>query len=104
MIIIIYLIKLDKHDVRTCCANSSCGSDIASTNQADELLLMHDWLVLDDVEGYRCYSYMNVRMWWLEGGVLKEDHLDTRWEKSTGEVVGEIIFPSRHYASSGKLH
>ena len=22
------------------------GSDIASTNQADELLLMHDWLVL----------------------------------------------------------
>ena len=78
------------------------GSDIASTNQADELLLMHDWLVLDDVEGYRSYAFKDVRMWWLEGGVLKEDHLDNRWEKSTGEAVREIIFPSRHYASSGK--
>lgn len=78
------------------------GSDIASTNQADELLLMHDWLELDEVEGYRCYAFKNVRIWWLEGGVLKEDHLDARWEKSTGEKVSEIIFPSRHYASSGK--
>lgn len=78
------------------------GSDIASTNQADELLLMHDWTVLDEVEGFRCYAFKNVRMWWLEGGVLKEDYLDNRWEKSTGEVVSEIIFPSRHYASSGK--
>ena len=47
------------------------SGSILLTNQADELLLMHDWLVLDDVEGYRCYSYMNVRMWWLEGGVFK---------------------------------
>ncbi|MEC8736037.1 MAG: D-aminoacyl-tRNA deacylase, partial [Candidatus Thermoplasmatota archaeon] len=78
------------------------GSDIASTNQADELLLMHDWFELDNVEGSRCYAFKNVRMWWLEGGVLKEDHLDARWEKSTGEIVSEIIFPSRHYASSGK--
>lgn len=78
------------------------GSDVASTNQADELLLMHDWIRLDNVEGNRCYSYKNVRMWWLEGGVLKENHLDTRWQNSRGEVVKEIIFPSRHYASSGK--
>lgn len=78
------------------------GSDIASTNQADELLKMHDWKRIDNVEGRPAYSLKNVRMWWMKGGVLWENHLDERWEVATGEKVAEAIFPSRHFAASGK--
>ena len=30
-----------------------------------------------------------------------EDDLDARWEQETEEIVSEVIFPSRHVASSG---
>ena len=63
------------------------GSDIASTNQADELLKMHDWNRIDNVEGLPAYSLNNVRMWWMKGGVLWEDYLDHRWEVATGEKL-----------------
>ena len=78
------------------------GSDIASTNQADELLRMHDWIQIEDVEGRPAYALQDVRMWWMEGGVLWEDNLDQRWEQARNETVAEAIFPSRHFAASGK--
>ena len=77
------------------------GGDIASTNQADELLKLCDWVELDRVEGRTAYSYQHARMWWVEDGCLWEDDLDKRWEVATGEVPTEIIFPSRHSAASG---
>ena len=77
------------------------GGDIASKNQADELLKLCDWVELDRVEGRTAYSYQHARMWWVEDGCLWEDDLDKRWELATGEVPTEIIFPSRHSAASG---
>ena len=77
------------------------GGDIASTNQADELLKMVDWTELDSVEGLRAFSFRHARMWWMNDGVLWENDLDKRWENATGEKPTEIIFPSRHSAASG---
>ena len=77
------------------------GGDIASTNQADELLKMCNWTELGLVEGLPAYSFMHARMWWMKDGCLWENDLDKRWEKETGEIPTEIIFPSRHSAASG---
>ena len=77
------------------------GGDIASTNQADELLKLCDWEVLDPVEGRPSYAFMHARIWWMTDGCLWEDNLDKRWELATGEKPSEIIFPSRHSAASG---
>ena len=35
------------------------GGDIASTNQADELLKLCEWQELESVEGMKAYSYMH---------------------------------------------
>jgi D-aminoacyl-tRNA deacylase len=77
------------------------GGDVASTNQAKELLKLADWDLLESVEGYRAYSFKHARIWWIEDGCLWEDDLDKRWEKATGEKPTEVIFPSRHSAASG---
>jgi len=78
------------------------GGDIASTNQADKLLEMGQWDSLPNIEGNIAYSLSNVRMWILPDGVLFEDDLDLRWQNETGELVSEVIFPSRHAAASGQ--
>ena len=75
--------------------------DVASTNQAEELLKLCDWELLEPVEGKAAYSFLHARMWWMDDGCLWEDDLDKRWELSTGEKPNEIIFPSRHSAASG---
>ena len=77
------------------------GGDIASTNQADELLKLCDWQELELVEGMPAYSYKHARMWWVKDGCLWEDDLDKRWQEATGESPSEVIFPSRHSAASG---
>ena len=41
-------------------------------------------------------------MWFLPNRILWQDDLDKRWKQATGEVVNEVIFPSRHAAKSGK--
>ena len=61
------------------------GGDIASTNQADELLKLADWIKLPEVEGRKAFSYKHARMWWVDDGCLWEDDLDKRWESDTGE-------------------
>ena len=60
-----------------------CGlwGDIASTNQAEELLKMCNWTELDLVEGLPAYSFMHARMWWMKDGCLWENDLDKRWRK-----------------------
>ena len=77
------------------------SGDIASTNQADELLKMCEWQELEPVEGLPSYSFKHARMWWMKDGCLWEDDLDKRWAEATGEIPTEIIFPSRHSAASG---
>ena len=77
------------------------GGDVASTNQANELLKLCDWKALEPVEGKPSYSFLHARIWWMEDGCLWEDDLDKRWELATGEKPSEVIFPSRHSAASG---
>lgn len=76
--------------------------DIASTNQANALRQMDDWSERPPVEDNPAYAFKHLRMLYLPNGLLFEDHLETRWEKATGERVSEIIFPSRHVAASGQ--
>ena len=37
-----------------------------------------------------------------ENSIVREDHLDKRWEEATGEVVDEVIFLSKHTAVSNR--
>jgi D-aminoacyl-tRNA deacylase len=76
------------------------SNDIASTNQADALLAMDPWCEFNAFEGCPTYSLNDVRMVFLPDGLLFEDHLDLRWQRHAGEIVREVIFPSRHVASS----
>jgi len=76
--------------------------DIASKNQGDALLDKVTWEEIQPVEGHRSFKRKHVRMWWLPDGVLWEDDIDLRWNKATGEQLSEVIFPSRHSASSGR--
>ncbi len=47
-------------------------------------------------------SYVNeeVRLIKLDNRLVKEDHLDKRWEEATGESVDEVMFLSKQVASS----
>ena len=49
-------------------------------------------------------SFVNkeVRLIKLDNLLVKEDYLDKRWEEATGELVDEIIFLSKHVASSNR--
>ena len=76
--------------------------DIASYNQAKVLLDKFTWQQLAPVEGKIAYQHGKVRMWLFEDGILFEDNIDKRWNIATGEIVSEVIFPSRHAAASGK--
>ncbi|RJU85845.1 MAG: hypothetical protein DWC05_04960, partial [Candidatus Poseidoniales archaeon] len=76
--------------------------DVASTNQADILRDLDRWESLAPVEGNPTYAFEHLRMIYLPDGLLFEDHLERRWQDATGELVSEIIFPSRHVAASGQ--
>ena len=76
--------------------------DIASYNQAKYLLDKFQWIDLGSIEEKTAYQLNDVRMWMFGGGILFEDDIDKRWQQQTGEVVREVIFPSRHAAASGK--
>ena len=78
------------------------NDDIASANQAMYLLDMSNWIQEPEVESFPSYSNQHVRMWFLPSRILWQDYLDQRWEQATGEVVTEVIFPSRHAAKSGQ--
>ncbi|MBT4407932.1 MAG: hypothetical protein HOC79_08690 [Euryarchaeota archaeon] len=76
--------------------------DIASLNQGKALLNFGGWVSAPPVEGDETWRQKNVRIWWFSKGLLHEDNLEKRWQNSTGEVVSEVIFPSRHSAASGQ--
>ena len=78
------------------------SKDIASTNQADILRTMDPWQDHPPFEGHPTFAFDGLRMVYLPDGLLFEDHLDRRWQAFCGEVVAEVIFPSRHVAASGQ--
>lgn len=43
-----------------------------------------------------------VRLLKHDNSIVREDHLDRRWEEVTGEAVDEVIFLSRHTAVSNR--
>ncbi|KAK2969720.1 hypothetical protein RJ640_004226 [Escallonia rubra] len=49
-------------------------------------------------------SFVNreVRLLKHDNSIVKEDHLDKRWEAATGEVVDEVIFLGKHTAISNR--
>lgn len=44
----------------------------------------------------------DVRLLKHDKSIVREDHLDTRWEETTGEMVDEVIFLSKHTAASNR--
>lgn len=38
----------------------------------------------------------------LDKGLVVENHLDKRWEEATGETVDDVVFLSKHVASSNR--
>ncbi|KAJ8563174.1 hypothetical protein K7X08_031626 [Anisodus acutangulus] len=49
-------------------------------------------------------SFVNqdVRLLKHDSRIVREDHLDTPWEETTGETVDEVIFLSKHTAASNR--
>ena len=78
--------------------------DIASTIQGDALLARGGWLECDAVEGGAVWRHekQDVWLWWFSQGFLMEDELDVRFSTVNEIVVDEVIFLSRHFASSGR--
>ncbi|KAF4394247.1 hypothetical protein F8388_005881 [Cannabis sativa] len=61
--------------------------DPTSINPANALLAMPGWQPLPSLQG---------------SSIIREDHLEKRWEDATGEVVNEVIFFCKHTAVSNR--
>ncbi|XP_047341913.1 D-aminoacyl-tRNA deacylase-like isoform X2 [Impatiens glandulifera] len=76
--------------------------DPASTGPASALLAMSGWQPGITFEGIKSFSNGDVRLLQHENSIIKEDHLENRWENISGETVDELIFLSRHTAVSNR--
>ncbi|CAK7337719.1 unnamed protein product [Dovyalis caffra] len=78
-------------------------TDPASIGPASALLAMPGWQPGPSLQD-AAVSFVNkeVRLIKLDNSLVKEDHLDKRWEEATGELVDEVIFLSKHAASSNR--
>ncbi|RZC72199.1 hypothetical protein C5167_035372, partial [Papaver somniferum] len=79
--------------------------DPASIGPASALLSMPGWHPGPPLKaGFDIPSYVNgqVRLLKHDNSIVSEDHLDKRWEESTGEVVDDVIFLSKHTAVSNR--
>ncbi|KAL3683898.1 hypothetical protein R1sor_001920 [Riccia sorocarpa] len=77
-------------------------ADPASIGPASALLALSGWSDGPQVQGNKSYASGRVRLLQLSDRIVKEDHLEKRWEAATGERVKEIIFLSRHTAVSNR--
>ncbi|EPS63066.1 hypothetical protein M569_11719 [Genlisea aurea] len=79
-------------------------ADPASINPAKALLAKPGWApgpILDG--GIRSFKYGDsVRLLEQDKFIIDEDDLDARWEAASGETASELIFLSRHAASSNR--
>ncbi|XP_059640613.1 D-aminoacyl-tRNA deacylase-like [Cornus florida] len=77
-------------------------TDPASIGPASALLAMPGWHPGPLVQGIPSFVNKEVRLLKHDNSIVKEDHLDKRWEAVTGEVVDEVIFLSKHTAVSNR--
>ncbi|KAL3335507.1 hypothetical protein AABB24_031630 [Solanum stoloniferum] len=74
--------------------------DPASIGPASALLAMPGWHPGPPIQDVPSFVNRDVRLLKHDSSIVREDHLDTRWEETTGETVDEIIFLSKHTAAS----
>ncbi|KAL7161436.1 hypothetical protein ACSBR2_041991 [Camellia fascicularis] len=74
--------------------------DPASIGPASALLSMPGWYPGPLLQDMSSFTNRAVRLLKHEKSIVREDHLDKRWEEATGEVVNEVIFLSKHTAAS----
>ncbi|XP_059655644.1 D-aminoacyl-tRNA deacylase [Cornus florida] len=77
-------------------------TDPASIGPATALLAMPGWQPGASFQGIRSFRNGEVRLLEHDKGIVEEDDLDMRWEETTGEVVDELIFLSKHTAVSNR--
>lgn len=77
-------------------------TDPASIGPASALLVMPGWYPGPFLQEIPSYVNGEVRLLKHDNSIVKEDHLDKRWEEATGEFVDEVIFLSKHTAVSNR--
>ncbi|XVF49907.1 hypothetical protein PTKIN_Ptkin04bG0053700 [Pterospermum kingtungense] len=79
------------------------SADPASIGPASSLLSMPGWHPGPSLQD-AAESYVNkeVRAIKLHKRLVVENHLDKRWEEATGESVHDVVFLSKHVASSNR--
>ncbi|XP_031371534.1 D-aminoacyl-tRNA deacylase-like isoform X1 [Punica granatum] len=75
-------------------------ADPASIGPASSLLAMPGWHPGPTIQDIPSFANRDVRLLKLETRLVKEDHLDKRWEEVAEEPVDEVIFLSKHVAAS----
>ncbi|WMV35287.1 hypothetical protein MTR67_028672 [Solanum verrucosum] len=76
--------------------------DPASIGPASALLAMPGWHPGPPIQDVPSFVNRDVRLLKHDSSIVREDHLDTRWEETTGETVDEVIFLSKHTAASNR--
>ncbi|KAD4385383.1 hypothetical protein E3N88_25551 [Mikania micrantha] len=76
--------------------------DPASIGPASALLSMPGWHPGPFLQDMASFVNKEVRLLKHNYSIIREDHLDKRWEAATSEVVDEVIFLSRHTAASNR--
>ncbi|KAG8388788.1 hypothetical protein BUALT_Bualt02G0161600 [Buddleja alternifolia] len=76
--------------------------DPASIGPASALLSMPGWHPGPSLQGISSFVNKEARLLKHDKSIVREDHLDRRWEEATGEAVDEVIFLSRHTAVSNR--
>ncbi|KAI7986898.1 D-aminoacyl-tRNA deacylase [Camellia lanceoleosa] len=76
--------------------------DPASIGPASALLSMPGWYPGPLLQDMLSFTNRTVRLLKHDKSIVREDHLDKRWEEATGEVVDEVIFLSKHTAASNR--
>ncbi|GAA0186978.1 hypothetical protein LIER_34266 [Lithospermum erythrorhizon] len=76
--------------------------DAASIGPASAFLAMPGWHPGPPIQDMSSFVNKEVRLLKHNNSIVREDHLDKRWEEATGEVVDEVIFLSRHTAASNR--
>ncbi|MBA0589144.1 hypothetical protein Gorai_017908, partial [Gossypium raimondii] len=78
------------------------SADPASIGPASSLLAMPGWHPGPSLQDDASYTNKEVRLIKLDKRLVVENHLDKRWEEATGETVDDVVFLSKHVASSNR--
>ncbi|KAK3406413.1 hypothetical protein EUGRSUZ_K02549 [Eucalyptus grandis] len=81
---------------------AATAADPASVRPMSSILAMPGWHPGPIVRDMLSFVNEKLRLLKLENHLVREDHLDKRWEEATGDSVDEVIFLSRHVAASNR--